>query len=289
MKIGIMSKEITSAQTIPEVFEKMKLYGAEQTQFSFNPFCPPYPGPDAVMERMPETVPDDMIRQVAEAARASGVEVTIVAGLWNMIGRDLNDRDAGLMQLERTMQACQALDCRVINICTGSKGAHMWCRSPENDTLKAWMDICRTMEQALALAEHYSIALGLEVEASNVINTPEKARRLIDDMASPCLKVLLDGANLFPPGSCRAENAGPILDRAFDLLGGDIVAVHGKDVKAGPDLDFTYCGDGIVDFPRMLRRLKALGYTGGIVLHGAHEEREVPLSIKNMRRFLEEA
>lgn len=65
----------------------------------------------------------------------------------------------------------------------------------------------------------------------------------------------LDGANLFHPGKCRQENAARILDRAFDLLGKDVAAVHGKDVKEGEGLEFTWCGNGFVDFDRMLFNL----------------------------------
>lgn len=289
MKIGIMSQELTGASCVRDVFERIRDLGCQQVQLSFHPFLPPYPGPDSPMGRMPAYIPQEMIEKAAEASRDTGVEVSIMAGTWNMIARDMNDRDDGFLQLERTMQACRVLGCPVINLCTGSKGPHMWCRSPENDTLKAWTDICVSMEKALTLAEHYSVTLGLEVEASNVINTPEKAVRLMGEMKSERLKIILDGANLFRPGECRRENASRVLGHAFELLGESIAAVHGKDVKEGDDLDFTWFGNGIVDFDLMLSLLRDLGYEGGILLHGAHSEAEIPRAVENLRRKLADA
>jgi len=288
MKIGLMSYEIESAKTIKELFDTVAAYGCEQTQFSFHPFCPPEPAPDGPMSRMVHELSDEMIEEVALQSRLSGVEISMMTGFWNMISNDVNDRDLGLLHLERLMQACVVTGCDVINLCTGSKGPCMWYRCPENNTVKAWLDICHTMEQALKIADHYKVHLGVEIEASNVINTAEKARKLMDEMQSPWLGIVLDGANVFAPGECYYKNATRILKNAMDLVGKDIIGVHGKDMKEGPALDFTYCGNGIVDFDYMLTHLKELGYTRGILLHGAHKEDEIAPSVANMRKMLAE-
>ena len=39
--------------------------------------------------------------------------------------------------------------------------------------------------------------LAFEPEHNNVVNSARRARRLIDDLGSPALKVLMDGANIF--------------------------------------------------------------------------------------------
>ena len=288
MKIGLMSYEIESAKTIEELFKKVKEYGCEQTQFSFHTFCPPEPPPDGPMSRMPRHLSDEMIEEVAYWSRVTDVEISMMTGFWNMISNDVNDRDQGLLHLERLMQACVAAGCDVINLCTGSKGECMWCRCPENDTVKAWLDICHTMEQALKIADHYKIHLGVEIEASNVINSAEKARKLMDEMQSPWLKIVLDGANVFLPDQCYYKNSTRILKNAMDLVGKDIIGVHGKDMKEGEGHDFTYCGNGIVDFDYMLTELKRLNYDRGILLHGAHAEEEIAPSVANMRRMMAE-
>lgn len=289
MKIGLMSYEIESARTVEELFQKVHAYGVEQTQFAFHPFCEKEEGMDATMSKMAPSLSDEMIEEVAYQSRINHVEISMMTGFWNMISKDVADRDEGLLRLERLCQASNACGCDVINLCTGSKGDYMWHRVPENNTVKAWLDICNTMEQALKIADHYKIYLGVEVEASNVINTAEKARKLIDEMGSPWLKIVLDGANVFWPGECKFKNATRILKEAMDILGPDIIGVHGKDMKESDGIDFTYCGNGIVDFDYMFHRLKALGYDRGILLHGAHAEEEIAPSIENCRRLMAKA
>ena len=74
-----------------------------------------------------------------------------------------------------------------------------------------------------------------------------------------------------------------MLNNAFDLLGDDIVLVHGKDVREGENLAFTSAGNGIVDFDYFLMRLKEAGYRGDMILHGAKQEDQIPASVAFMK------
>ena len=78
----------------------------------------------------------------------------------------------------------------------------------------------RTTERIIRYAEESNVILGVETEASNIVCTPAKARKYLDAVGSPHLKVIMDGANLFRPEQVKDMRA--ILDEAFDLLGGDI-------------------------------------------------------------------
>mgnify|MGYP005761871903 FL=1 len=139
--------------------------------------------------------------------------------------------------------------------------------------------MCRCTE----LAERYDLILAVETEASNVISTPEDARRLLATVASRHLKRILDPANLFLPGTARPENVRPTLRHAFDLFGGDIVLAHGKDIHAGDGIDFCATGEGIVDYPYLAALLSEIGFTGDMMLHGIYEEEK----FASARRFWE--
>ena len=54
-----------------------------------------------------------------------------------------------------------------------------------------------------------------------------RARRLLDEIDSPWLKVVIDPANLLRPGE-HGPSLPEILDEAFDWLGPDIVLAHAK-------------------------------------------------------------
>ncbi|MBU9746805.1 sugar phosphate isomerase/epimerase [Lachnospiraceae bacterium ASD3451] len=286
MKIGLITWELTRP-TLDEMFAAAAKTGFEQAQFAFHPWCEGYEN-DA-WGTLPDNFTPELAREAREAADRHGIEIPIVNGFVNLISPDANIRHDALYRLEKLACVCPILGCNKINLCTGSRSHKaMWDRHEENDTQMAWSDICRAIEQVLVIAEHYQVYMGLEVEYTNVINTPEKARRLIDDMGSPWLKVVLDGANLFTRGTAYRKNSADIMKHAFDLLGGDIMMVHGKDIKEGAGLDFTYAGNGIVDFDLMLEELKKLGYHDGIILHGAHSEDQLAPSVAFMKTKLTE-
>lgn len=286
MKLGLITYEM-SRTTLDDLFKDIAGYGFTQAQFAFHPWCKGYE--NNMWGYSPDNITLDLAKEVKRAADNNGVEISIVNGYVNLIARDASERRDALYRLELLASVCPALGCNKINICTGSRSPEaMWIEHPENDTVQAWHDIREALEQALTIAEHYRVYLGIECEASNVISTAEKARRIMDEMGSPLLKIVLDGANLFQKGMAYSKNSKDVLKKAFDCLGGDIMMVHGKDVKEGPGLDFTYAGNGIVDFDYMLEQLKKRGYKEGVILHGAHSEAEVASGVAFMKQKLKE-
>ena len=75
--------------------------------------------------------------------------------------------------------------------------------------------------------------MGMEPEVSNVVDSAQKARRLMDEMGSSRLKVIMDGANLFHTG--ELPRMREVLNEAFALLGSDLTLAHAKDLDRGAD------------------------------------------------------
>lgn len=107
--------------------------------------------------------------------------------------------------------------------------------------------------------------------------TPVTLLRVIEDVGLDNLAVNLDPANLILYGK-----ANPI--DALDVIGKYVRDVHGKDglyPTNGRELGKeTPLGEGRVDFPRFVARLKELGYDGAITI-----EREISgeAQIKDIR------
>src|SRR5262249_27364551 len=104
-----------------------------------------------------------------------------------------------------------------------------------------------------------------EPEVNNVVDSAEKARRLLDETGSDRLKVTLDAANLFPAG--QLARMGAILDRAFELLARDIVLAHAKDLDHDGDAGHLPAGHGKLDYDRYVALLIAAGFKGPLLLH----------------------
>jgi sugar phosphate isomerase/epimerase len=120
------------------------------------------------------------------------------------------------------------------------------------------------MESALSMAEAAGVDLGVEPELANVIDSAEKARRLIDEMRSPRLKIVFDAANLFEVVSDQRRRS--IVARGVGLLADRIALAHAKDRNA--DGSFATAGQGVLDYPHYLGALRQNGFDGPLVTHG---------------------
>ena len=136
-----------------------------------------------------------------------------------------------------------------------------------------------SVRRMVMLASPHDVTIAVEPELSNVINSAAKARKLLDEVQSPHLKIVLDGANLYHRE--EAHGMHRIIDEAMDLLGPDIVIAHVKDLDGESDhavrLDYDY----------YLHALKDVEFAGSLIVHGIDESRAAWFAA-NLREKLEQ-
>ena len=278
-RCGVCSTDFESVTHTPYpaalLFEKMKERGFEAVQFAFSSISETDFVPDGLIE-IPADIPVSAIRAVTANSEACGIPVEVINGTFNMAHPDRAVREEGIRRFEILCRAAAELGAKYISLCSGTRNAdHLWSPHPDNDTQEAWNDMLNTVSRCTKIAETYGITLAVESEASNIISTPERARRLMDTVGSPNLKMILDCANLFHAGEAHKENVREILEHAFALYGNDIVLAHGKDIREGDGIDFCGTGLGIVDFAYTAALLEQYDFTGNMFLHGIYDENDM--------------
>jgi sugar phosphate isomerase/epimerase len=217
-----------------------------------------------------QSFPAELSRHNFEAINAgfSQRHLTLAAlsGTYNMIDPDPQARSVGAEGLDRVVAWAPRLGADVVTLCTGSRDPEsMWRKHPDNDTPEAWADLLVQIGRAVQVAEEYGVTLGVEPEIGNTINSVHKARRLLDEIRSPQLKIVMDGANIFQRG--QLPNMRKVLDEAFELLGSDIVLAHAKDLDKDGEAGHLAAGRGRLDYPYYLELLRKSGFEGAIILH----------------------
>lgn len=260
MQIGIFSKTF-SRPTLVGVLDAVVGHGLHAVQFNLS--C-------AGVEEMPDEIAPELVATICQAMDARQIIMSAISGTFNMIHPTVAEREIGLRRLRTLAAACEGLGTSVITICTGTRNTEsMWRAHPDNGSAEAWRDLVVSMEQAVTIAEEYGVNLAFEPEVSNVIDSAPRARRFLDEIGSPYLKVVMDGANVFHKGELPHMTA--ILTEAFDLLGDDIALAHAKDLTEDGHAGNAAAGTGLLDYDLYLRLLKESGYTGAVVLHGLSE------------------
>jgi sugar phosphate isomerase/epimerase len=180
--------------------------------------------------------------------------------------------------------AVRQLDCELITLCTGTRDAEdMWRAHPENASPQAWRDLLRGMEEAIDIAERHDLVLGVEPETGNVVSSTRKARQLLDELQSRRVKIVVDPANLFPPGD--TDGMRDRISEVFQLLGTDIVMAHAKELAPDGRSGNLGPGRGVLDWNFYFDTLARVNFTGPIVLHGLPES-DVAESVRFLRSKL---
>ena len=278
MRIGIFAKTF-SRPSLEGVLDAVVGHGIHDIQFNMSV---------AGLPSMPEEIDPALGDRVRKAAIERNVRMAAISGTFNMAHPEEKVRRDGLRRLGVMAGACRRLGTSTITLCTGTRDReNMWSRHPDNGTSQAWRDMFATMQEALATAEEHGVTLAFEPEINNVVDSAEKGRRLLGEMCSPHLKVVMDAANLFDAEdpARRLSSSEEILDEAFELLGDDIVIVHAKDVRASGEL--VVAGKGDLDYDLYLKHLSEAGYGGSLVMHGLAEE-EVEGGLAFLRRKVAE-
>jgi sugar phosphate isomerase/epimerase len=260
LPIGILTNTFQQ-HSLAGVLDAIAAHGLRHVQFDLN--C-------AGLPSLPDAIDPTAAQTIAAALAQRNITMSAISGTFNMIHPDVAVREAGLRQLDTLAGACRHLGTNVITLCTGTRDTtSMWRRHPDNDTPEAWRDLLASMTRAAEIAECHGITMAFEPEVNNTVDSAQKARRLIDEVGSPRIKVVMDGANIFHAG--ELPRMTDILKEAFDLLGNDIALAHAKDLDHDGNAGHLPAGQGRLDYALYLSLLRQSGYAGTIILHGLNE------------------
>jgi len=281
MRLGVMTT-VFPRSSIKEVAAAIQAAGLEAVQLNLK---------SAGLEELPTTLDEALCQRIRDAFEARDIAISAVSGTFNAIHPDLDCRAECIRRLGVLASHCKALGTDVITLCTGTRDTGwMWRFHPDNALPEAWTDLVATMRALVGHAEEHGVTLAFEPEVVNVVDTAEKAARLIDEIGSDRLRVVMDPANYFHPSTL--ERMQEVLADVFTHVGRFIALAHAKDVR-GPDPGGDECvrpaaGTGVLDYTTYLRLLRASGYTGGLIMHSL-EEHEVPASKAYVERHLASA
>jgi len=238
----------------------------------------------AGLPAMPDAIPSELARKIRREAAARGIRIASVQGTFNMSHPDAEQRRMGLRRLQVLAQTCPQLGTSMIHLCTGTRDPeNMWRRHPDNDSPAAWKDMVECVRAATDIARPAGVVLAFEPEVNNVVDSAQKARRLLDEIGSPHLKVTIDPANIFHAG--ELPRMKEILSTAFALVGKDIVLAHAKDLDHDGDAGHKAAGQGKLDYDQYVALLRTYGFKGPLLLHGLSEA-QVPGCVAFLREKL---
>ena len=220
-----------------------------------------------------------MAVDIGSAFSRHGVGIEVLGCYINPIHPDAPTRRELLGLFKEHLRHARDFGCNIVALESGSLNADQ-SPHPSNAGETAYQDLLGSMEELVVEAERCGCVVGIEAVTSHVLSSPEKMRRLLDDIPSSHLQVVFDPVNLLSSANCLEH--GEIMRRSFDLLGDRLAVVHAKDFRILDGNPVTCpAGSGLLDYPLLLTWLARHKPEIAVVLE------EVPAGqVAACRRFL---
>lgn len=137
--------------------------------------------------------------------------------------------------------------------------------TPDDEREKIYVRFIESIKSLLGAATEHNAYIAIEPVATSAVSGPLVMKRVIDELASDRIKVVLDISNLMTEKNYIHQKE--IIDEAFSLFGDRITAVHLKDFNFDNGTkDFSVVGEGLLEAKYILSKAYALSRTPDIVL-----------------------
>ena len=178
-----------------------------------------------------------------------------------VLGCYLNLANPNRQQLGKTVHRYMAhirfaslLGCGVVGTETGAPN-ETYTYVPECHGEEALQTFITNLRPVVRYAEQMGVILAIEPVWKHIVCNPARARRVLDEIASPNLQIILDPVNLLDISNYKEQTA--IVEEAVELLGPDVAMVHLKDyVVEDGKLKSVGCGFGQMDYTAVLKFMK---------------------------------
>lgn len=221
-------------------------------------------GYSCVIFPVDSSAPRQVQRDYAQCCRDNDLLIGEV-GVWrNVMSRNPAEREAAIQYAIRQMEMAEEVGANCCVNISGSPGELWDGYHPSLDTQAVYEDIICTTRRIIDAVQPKKTCYSLEPMPWMAPESPEQYLQLMQDMARPgAFRVHLDYCNMINSLD-RYRHASEFITKCFDLLGGQIVSVHAKDVKL-TDGFLPVCigevppGEGSIDLPLVTKLAHDLG------------------------------
>ena len=183
------------------------------------------------------------LEDIKKAFRDEDLEITVLGCYIEPSLPDTSERLANVNHFLDALTNAKILGAPIVGTETTNLDIHISAAEREKRYLLLKDSVLRMAERA----EREDILIGIEPVAEHTLNTPQLTRRLLDEVNCGKLKVIFDPVNLVLPDTIHMQDQ--IFTEMFDLLGGDIIAMHIKDtVIENASKAWRNIGAGVINY-----------------------------------------
>ena len=206
---------------------------------------------DFSMEEAPVKLTAEYARSVRKDFDESGLECAVLGCYLNIADPDPERRARTQEIYKAHLRFAPMIGARVVGTETYANPESVFA-DPAPRSGEAFRLFMESLEPLVRCAEECGAVLAIEPVWGHIISTPERAVRMLEEMPSDHLQIILDAVNLISPDN--AGKADEIIRNAISLLGDRVRILHMKDFMLTTDgkMDACACGTGIMRYEQLL-------------------------------------
>ena len=206
---------------------------------------------DFAMEEAPEKLTEDYALRVRKAFDASGMECAVLGCYLNLADPNPERRAQTQEIYKAHLRFAAKIGARVVGTETYANPESVF-SEPALQSEEAFQLLMDSLKPVVRCAEECGAVLAVEPVWCHIISTPERAARMLEELPSENLQIILDAVNLIAPE--KADRAENIIRNAISLLGSRVRILHMKDyvMTPGGEMDACACGLGSMKYEQLL-------------------------------------
>ena len=201
-----------------------------------------------------ETMTPGLAMYIKELCAENKVDVAVLGCYLNLCNPNPEKHKEIVEKYKAHIRFASILGCGVVGTETGAVNEE-YKYEPANHSDEALQCFIDNLRPIVKYAEQFGVIVAIEPVWKHIVNTVERARKVLDAIDSPNLQIIFDPVNLLYVGNIDKQDE--IIEKAFDQLLKDIAVVHCKDyVVEGDELKSIAAGTGGLNYPLLLKKIK---------------------------------
>ncbi|WP_208560036.1 sugar phosphate isomerase/epimerase family protein [Marinilactibacillus kalidii] len=197
-----------------------------------------------------------LARKIGQIFSSKQIDIMVLGCYINMIHPDEEERRKALDFFKTHIRYASDFNAATVASETGGVFPEIQFTT-ENYTEDAYQKVLTSMKELVAEAEKFGVIIAVEGGINHPIYSPKMMHRLLVDIQSNNLQVILDVVNYLYPEDTSEEKQQAIIDQAFELFGDQITVIHAKDFKVEDgELKIMPVGQGEMNYPYLIETLQ---------------------------------
>lgn len=210
---------------------------------------------DFSMADAPRRLNGEFAREVKAAFEAQEMECAVLGCYLNLADPDEEERMHTREIYRAHLRFSTMIGARVVGTETYAHPRSRF-EKPAPQSEEAFRFFVECLRPVVRFAEEYGAVLAVEPVWNHIISTPERAERILEEVPSGHLRIILDAVNLIGPES--VEQRDEIIADAIRRLGDKVSVLHMKDLAPEDGkVRSVACGTGVMRYGQLLSFAKA--------------------------------